>query len=179
MTSLPWLRRTWQRLVVDHLRAIDAAPPPPQGRISVEARVTVVYIVGALVLALMSYGVLNHRFQTEIAAAVIALVGQIDPEWGAALEPYQPLLRIIAWSLGAFTFYFALPALVVRRIFGQKLSDYGLSLRGIRGHLWVYFVLFIPVFLCVLVVADAPDFQSKYPFYRQPIAWTDLAVWEL
>ncbi|PIE65489.1 MAG: CPBP family intramembrane metalloprotease [Deltaproteobacteria bacterium] len=179
MAAVSWVTGAWRRFVVANLRAIDAAPAPPPGRVCREARVTIVYLVSALTLAMMSYAVLNHGVQTEVSHGIIALAGFIDPDLSAALAPYQPLLRIIAWSLGAFTFYFAIPALIVRRVFGHRLGDYGLSLRGVRGHLWVYFALFVPVAVAVLMVAAAPDFQAKYPFYRKPLGWEDLVVWEL
>lgn len=171
--------RAWARLVSEPLQWIDTHGRLPAGRVSVEARTTIVLITACLVLALMSYGVLSPRIQDAISGALLGLVRDVDPTIGAALEPFRPLLRIVIWSIGAFTTYFCLPALVVTRIFGHRLADYGLSLKGIRGHLWVYLVLFLPVFGLVLLVSSAPDFQAKYPFYRDPIGTADLVVWEM
>ena len=166
----------WSRLVKEPLAWIDAHATLPPGRVTPETRATLVLVLGAVILAFMSYGVLSPRSQEAIAGALIDLVALVDADAATALGPYRPLLRIVMWSLGAFTMYFALPALVIRRVFGHRLRDYGLSLRGIRGHLWVYFALFLPVFGLVLLVASTPDFQAKYPFYRTPIGWTDLLV---
>jgi len=171
-------QRAWRRFVQAPLVWIDTHGHQPEGRLSVETRTTVVLVSAALVLAFMAYGVLSPRAQDAIGGAIVDLVSAIDADLGAALSPYRPLLRIMMWSLGAFTVYFALPALVIRRVFGHRLSDYGLSLKGVRGHLWVYFVLFLPVFGLVLLVASTPQFQAKYPFYRDPIGWTDLLIWE-
>jgi len=170
--------RTWRRLVSEPLTWIDDHGRLPAGRLSVETQTTIVLVVACGVLAVMSYGVLSPKIQDAIAGSLVALVKDVDPEAGAALAPFRPLLRIIVWSIGAFTTYFCVPALIVTRLFGHRLSDYGLSFKGIRRHLWVYFVLFLPVFGMVLVVASAPDFQAKYPFYRDPLGIEDLIVWE-
>lgn len=171
-------KRTWRRLVAEPLAWIDEHGRLPGGRLSVESRTTIVLVVAAGVLAVMSYGVLSPKIQDAIGGGFIGLVSDVSPDAGAALQPFRPLLRIIIWSLGAFTAYFCVPALVVTRLFGHRLSDYGLSFKGIRGHLWVYFVLFLPVFGMVLMVSSAPDFQAKYPFYRDPVGITDLVIWE-
>lgn len=157
---------------------IDAHARLPPGRVDPQTRTTIVLLTSALVLALMSYGVLDTGHQLAIVSALAELARGIDPALAADVEAYRPLLRMIVWSLGAFTMYFALPALVIRVVFGLRLRDFGLSGRGFLRHLWIYGLLFIPVGALVLVVASAPDFQSKYPFYREPYGWGDLLVWE-
>jgi len=178
MNALSLVRRSWRQWVTDPLAWVDRHAALPPGRLSPTARATVVWITGALVLTFMSYGVLSAPTQHAIARGIIDLAGWIDADLGASLEPFHPLLRIIVWSLGAFTLYFALPALVIRTVLGHRLVDYGLRFRGVGRHLWVYLLLFVPVFLMVLAVASAPDFQAKYPFYREPRGWEDMLIWE-
>ncbi|TNF29512.1 MAG: CPBP family intramembrane metalloprotease [Deltaproteobacteria bacterium] len=176
MTGL--VTRTWRRLVTEPLAWVDAHGRLPAGRLGVEARTTIVLVAACAVLAIMSYGVLSPKIQDAISGGFLAMIRDISPETATDLQPFRPLLRIIVWSIGAFTAYFCVPALIVTRLFGHRLSDYGLSFKGIRNHLWVYFVLFLPVFGMVLMVASAPDFQAKYPFYRDPVGVADLVVWE-
>lgn len=168
----------FKALVVDTLDVADRQTLPP-GRLSPRARGLVVYAVGALVLIAMAYGVLSVEAQTGMARAIIDLVGAIDPIAGHDLERYHNLLRVSMWTLGALTFYVAVPALVVRLVFGHRLRDYGLNLDALRSHLPIYVALFVPVALLVFVVAGSPDFQAKYPLYKGHIGWPDLLVWEL
>lgn len=175
---IAFIRTAWRRYALEPLAWVDTEARLPPGRLSPDARATVVFVASTVILALMSYGVLNFQTQSAIADRLIALLGELDPELGEAARPYHPLFRICVWSVGAFTLYFCVPALIIRTVFGHRLADYGLTLRGVRGHLWVYLLLFLPVLAMVLLVADAPDFQAKYPFYREPRGLVDLLVWE-
>ncbi|MCC6620773.1 MAG: CPBP family intramembrane metalloprotease [Deltaproteobacteria bacterium] len=173
------LASLWKRYVTDQIAAADASPSLPPGRISERARVLVVYAVGALVLVAMNYGVLNGNNQQAMAGALIAGVSDLWPDLGETLARHRELVRMLMWIAGAFTMYFIVPALVVRVIFGHRLSDYGLAARGFVKHLSLYLLLFLPVFALVFVVAGSADFQRKYPLYHDPAGWADLLVWEL
>lgn len=139
----------------------------------------VVYLVGSLVLTAMAFGVLSGATQEGMADALIAAARSVDPALGSALEPYRGLLRVAMWTTGALAFYFVLPAIVVRRVFGHRLADYGLTTRGFAKHLPLYLALFVPVAGLVLLVAASPDFQSKYPLYRDFVGIGDLLAWEV
>ena len=168
----------WDRAVAQHLRWIDAHSEVPAGRISPAARCTIVYVVGAVSLALITYGVLSAAIQRGMASRLLGLLEAAWPEGREAADAYAPLAENLAWSLGCFTFYFVVPALVIRRIFGHRLRDYGLGTRGLVKHLWIYALLFLPVAALVFVVASSPDFQRQYPFYRHPVGLGDFALWE-
>ncbi len=178
MNLLRSIQRLWATHVVGSLNWIDANGQLPPGRVSAHTRCTVVFFVGSLVLIAMSYGVLSQKHQRGIADVLIGFISDLDGDWGAAVRPYRELIRMIAWSLGSFTMYFVLPALVIRTVFGHRLRDYGLTWRGVRGHLWVYGLLFLPVAALVFVVAGNPDFRAKYPFYKNPTGLWDIIVWE-
>ena len=150
----------------------------PPGRVSPRTRGIVVYAVGALVLIAMAYGVLSVDAQLGMAHALVALARELDPDLGALLDRHVPLLRVIFWSLGAFTFYVAIPGLVVRRVFGHRLRDYGLNARGFVRHLPLYLGLFLPVAALVFVVAGSADFQAKYPLFKEYGSTAELLVWE-
>ncbi len=166
-------------LVGRHWTWIDAHATLPPGRVSAAARVTIVYAVGALSLTLISYGVLRGDVQGAVGRAMLRLVGALAPGAERSIGPYRKLAEHLVWSLGCFTFYFLLPALVTRRVLGHRLRDYGLSGRGYWRHLPIYVGLFLPVGLLVLAVASSPDFQRQYPFYHHPVGVWDLALWEV
>jgi membrane protease YdiL (CAAX protease family) len=165
-------------LVTESLDAADASTLPP-GRLSPRARTLTVFTIGSLVLTAMSYGVLNADAQNAMATALIDLARTISPDLGDILARYRNLLRIAMWTTGALTFYFFIPALIIRHVFGHRLRDYGLNLDGFGRHLKLYLLFFLPVAALVFVVAKAPDFQAKYPLYKGHIGLADLLVWEL
>jgi len=176
MPSLPTL---WRRYVVDQVAAADHCPPLPPGRVSDNARVVIVYVVSAFVLVMMHYGALDNDNQQGMSATLIGLASKLSPELGATLAKYRELVRMLTWIGGAFIFYFAIPALVVRVVFGHRLADYGLRLKGFLGHLPIYLLLFLPVGALVLVVAGTPDFAKKYPLYHEPLGIVDMLTWSL
>jgi len=170
--------RRLHALFTDSLDAADAATLPP-GRISPRARSLTVFLIASLVLTAMSYAVLNYDAQLGMAKTVVDLATTLSRDAGTALEPYTPLLRVAMWTLGSLTFYFVIPAIIIRRVFGHRLRDYGLNLDGFRRHLPIYLLLFLPVFALVFAVAGAADFQAKYPLYKNHIGLADLLIWEV
>ncbi len=161
--------------------AIDEADRKtlPPGYLSPRARGFVVYAVASLALIAMAYGVLSVDAQLAIAKTIIDIGAAIDPELGALLQRYTGLLRVMAWTTGALVFYVFIPGLVIRLVFGHRMHDYGMNLDGFRKHLPIYVVLFVPVAVLVVLVASSPDFQSKYPLYKDRIGLADLLVWEV
>lgn len=127
----------------------------------------------------MAYGVLSIDHQLGMAQALIDLGAAIDPDLGAFLGRYKGLLRVAMWCLGALTFYVAIPALVIRVVFGHRLRDYGMNLNGFGRHLPLYLAMFLPVALLVVAVSTSPDFQAKYPLFKDHLGIEDLLVWEL
>jgi membrane protease YdiL (CAAX protease family) len=71
------------------------------------------------------------------------------------------------------------PALVVRLVFRQRLSDFGWTTRGIGRHLGLYALLFLPVALLVIAISFNDGFQETYPFYFEPESLGALLLWEL
>ena len=172
------LRDLYQRLVTDPLQWIDDNNELPPGRQSADARCTITFVVSALVLTMLSYAVLSRDVQLGVSQMMLDALGYVAPDLREAIRPYDRLGRNICWSLGCFAFYFVLPAIVVRRVFGHRLKDYGLNTDDFFKHLWIYVVMFIPVACLVLIVAKNPDFQRQYPFYKNPQGLLDFAIWE-
>ncbi|MFO0746143.1 MAG: CPBP family intramembrane glutamic endopeptidase [Myxococcota bacterium] len=177
--SVPSPSTLWRRYVLEPIARGDHSPPLPPGRVSADARVIIVYAVGALVLVAMYYGALNPVNQDAMGDAVIGLAKDLSPSLGKTLGEYRELVRVLTWIAGAFAFYFALPALVVKVVFGHRLADYGLRLEGFVRHLPTYIVLFLPVAGLVFLVSGSAEFQSKYPLYHQAKGLGDMLIWDL
>jgi hypothetical protein len=83
------------------------------------------------------------------------------------------------WSGFRVVGYVLFPWLVVLFMKGERLRDYGLSLKGFFKHLWIYGLLFLIVVFPVVMVSFTKSFQNTYPFYKLAArSWTDFLLWE-
>lgn len=141
-----------------------------------DGRAIAVILLATVCLLLLHFVVLSNHVQRELADALLALA----PGW-LGLDPQRdrPLLEGVVWSLGCGFFYVLVPATVLRALWGERLAEHGLTLRGYLAHVHWYALLFVPVGLLVVLVSLQPTFQDKYPFYREVRGWADLLVWEV
>jgi membrane protease YdiL (CAAX protease family) len=108
----------------------------------------------------------------------------------AGLPPFRPgapldlatwgeLLRHAWWGAARIGGYLA-PLAVWPLLFrGDRLLDFGLRLRGLAEHAWIYALCVAVVFPAALLASRQPDFGAYYPFYRQAgRSWLDFAAWE-
>ncbi len=90
------------------------------------------------------------------------------------------LFRLAYWSFCTFTAYFVIPALFIKTALKGKLTDYGLSMKGIMKHWWIYAGLYLIVLPAVVAVSFTESFQKAYPFYDNAYkSVMDLLMWEL
>jgi len=95
-------------------------------------------------------------------------------------SPEAQLWQLLYWAGVCVVSYFLIPALFVVVVLRERLSDYGLRLKGTLQHMWVYVLMFSVILPLVYLVSASPQFQQQYPFYgaaaRNPLGfWT----WEL
>ncbi len=92
------------------------------------------------------------------------------------------LYRLIYWVLVIITFYFVLPLLLIKFIFKEKLSDYGLRLKGSFKDYRLYLLMLCVMIPLVLFFSTTASFQARYPFYElsgnEPL-YPNLLIWEL
>ena len=94
--------------------------------------------------------------------------------------PRSELFRLMYWSGCTFMAYLVIPALFVVTVLKGRLQDYGLSFKGIWGHSWIYFGLYLVVLPFVVAVAFSDSFQRTYPFYDNAhLSVADLLMWEM
>lgn len=72
------------------------------------------------------------------------------------------------WCLWQVLIYLLLPIAIVKLLLRQKLSDYGLKLRGMFRDWWVYALMLAVILPLVLLMAQRDSFQETYPFFRPP-----------
>ena len=168
------------RLVfTDPWHRIDTTARAPRvGRLTARQATLFTGITAALMLTVLRFVVMDRDVQNGMAALAVESGHWLSPDLGLYLGRYQRLLVHLAWVVGCFACYFAVPALCVRFVFGLPLSEFYLSARGYMAQLPKYALLFLPVGVLVLVVAHSPEFLRQYPFYDPHIGWGDLLVWE-
>lgn len=89
------------------------------------------------------------------------------------------LFRLTYWSLSTFVFYFLIPAMFVKLVLREKLTDYGMRVKGTLRHAWAYVAMFVIVMPFVVAVAFTEPFQRTYPFYDNAHASLfDFFAWQ-
>ena len=93
---------------------------------------------------------------------------------------YYELSTFAYWTGFRLLGYVALPWLSVLFMPGERIRDYGLSIKGALKHTWIYVLLFLIVLPSVVMVSYTSTFQHTYPFYKLASrSWTDYLSWEV
>ena len=94
----------------------------------------------------------------------------------------EQLSSLADWVLILFIFYFVLPVAVIKILFRENLSDYGLKLQGAFKEYWIYLAMLAVMIPVIGFFSTTASFQAKYPFYdlkagekMYPYFW----IWEL
>lgn len=97
------------------------------------------------------------------------------------LGPYARLYSLLYWVFCTGLGYFVVPALVIKFVFKESLSEYGISFnKRILRHLPIYLALYGIVLPFVYLVSFSPSFLKTYPFYDHAgRSFFDFFVWEL
>jgi membrane protease YdiL (CAAX protease family) len=111
---------------------------------------------------------------------------------GSALEDLGTLitntssnnLPALGWWVVVVTiFYFVIPALAIKYLYRERLSDYGLNFRVEPGFLKLFATAIAIVLPLVYLMSLTDSFAAKYPFLKiyngEPYIGTTLLIWEL
>lgn len=151
----------------------------PLGPRSPNFKAVFTLVSSAVILTLLNFIVLSGRFQGAVAQMLREAFSTLpDGLMRAFLLELSPLYRHMGWSMGCFFFYFLAPAAIVRLVFREPLSAYGLMPKGFIRHAPLYLALYAPVALAVFAVSFTEAFQYTYPFYHDPFSYADLLIWE-
>ncbi len=161
---LRWYQRlfveTWERL--NHEAAEERRAHPGFDR-----RVMIVLILAAFILVFQEYYGDRPNFDEYLGARFEG------SRWYA--------LGSFGWWAGAKVLgYLIVPALAVWGLLRGRLRDYGLSMEGMRRHVWIYVALYLAILPIVAVASYTRPFLHTYPFYKMAArSWTDYVAWEL
>lgn len=76
---------------------------------------------------------------------------------------HQHLIEYLYWFIGDFFTLFIFSALIIKFVFKEKLSDYGLKFGDIKTGLWFSLIFLLVMILLIWFVSATPAFAEKYP----------------
>ena len=178
--------RFWWRYVTELQEAADrrsdayrAATPGAEAN----RKAVVVLITAALSLTILNFGA------TSEPGWLIAMLERLGldawAEWARAtftLSVHAQRNGLVFWGIGQLFAYTVPPLLAIRVVLGERVSDYGLRVRGIWRHAAVYAVLLAVSAPFVVAASFTVSFQAKYPFYDLAPGeglWPSMALWWL
>lgn len=106
---------------------------------------------------------------------------ETDAAWQAVMAAPDFYFDSKAWWAGwRMIGYVVVPGLFIKFVMKERISDYGLSLKGVKDHAWIYGLGFGIVVIAVFFVSFDTAFQNKYPMYENAgRSYSDLMKWEL
>jgi len=177
---MPDLPSRLNTVVVEPWGRIDSQQKSPRcGRVSARTATMVTAYTSALMLVYLNFVAMSRQVQHATVDAFVDLVARVDPAMASGLWPYEPLMLNLAWVAHCAVSNLLVPALVARFVLGLSLTDCGMRPVAYGKHFPVYALLFLPVGVSVWIISESPAFLASYPFYKHPIGWPDLLVWEL
>ena len=87
---------------------------------------------------------------------------------------------LVFWGMGNIFAYVVPPVLVIKFVLRERVSDYGVRIKGIWQHRSTYAVLLAVSIPFVILASFTSAFQAKYPFYDLAPGeglWPNMALW--
>lgn len=97
-------------------------------------------------------------------------------------NPNAGLYRLLYWALNVIFFYLIPPFILIKFVFKDKFSDYGLSFKGAFKDTKVYLLMLCVMIPLVLYFSGTESFQARYPFYdlrKGESVYPNLFIWEI
>ncbi|MFL5763856.1 MAG: type II CAAX prenyl endopeptidase Rce1 family protein [Bacteroidia bacterium] len=99
-----------------------------------------------------------------------------------SINPNAELYRLLYWVSIVIFFYLVPPLLLIKFVFREPLSAYGLSFSNAFRDYKVYLVMLCIMIPLVLFFSRTQSFQARYPFYDlgygEPF-YPNLLIWEV
>jgi len=92
------------------------------------------------------------------------------------------LYRLLYWVSIMIVFYFIFPLIIIKYIFRQKLSDYGLRIKGAFKDYKLYVLMLCFMIPLVVFFSRTESFQQRYPFYdiqKGESFYPNFIIWEV
>jgi membrane protease YdiL (CAAX protease family) len=138
-------------------------------------RPTLTVLTAAAVLLTVFYYYGRSRFYS-MSGLHDVVMGALPP----AFDRYADLMPFVWWAFHSVFLRVAIPVLLLRWLYKQPASEFGLRFRGLGPHMPVYFGLYLFMLPFLVVASTLPSFQQTYPFYdRLGEGWDHFILYEL
>jgi uncharacterized protein len=147
-------------------------------------QVAAILVTAALMLTIQRYVFRAGNVQSALDLFADVLEPSVHARLASlvAAPENEQLAGLLYWAFGQFTIYVAGPVLVVKLLFRQPLSEYGVKRRGMFSSAWAYLVMAAVMLPGVLFASTRESFLETYPFYRladgEPL-WPRFFLWQL
>jgi uncharacterized protein len=152
------LKTIWNTIFVDTFHQTELEKEPSN---QLNKKTVIIFISCALSLVFIQYlgdlsfiKSLNNNFITNLISDA------------SGIFPNRRLFELIYWVSIIITFYFFVPAIIIKTIFKERLSNYGLSVKRVFKSYKTYLLFFLFMFPLIILVSFSDSFQYKYPFYQ-------------
>lgn len=158
------LARVWERWFARPLRVVEAdSLAYRQTAPAFDGKTLTVVLVAAVSLVAQNY---YSNPGAVLPLVKWALGTDADAVVTLASWENSQSARLMWFALMAFTLYAVVPGFVVVVFFREKLTDYGVGVRGVVAD-WPVYLAFAAVMVPLVYLCSAlPRFQEVYPFYR-------------
>jgi len=177
----------WEGLVGRTLRDVDAecrAFQATDASRRFDYKTTIVLVTTAVILTIQAY--VSGADVVEWIARLFGYLGYqsiADALLDALDDPARAqLYRLLAWAGIRAVEWLLVPALIIRFVFRERVTDYGIKLQGLLRAWWVYLAMLAFMLPLLIYFSYKPSFLRTYPYYRleasEPL-WPNLWCWEL
>jgi membrane protease YdiL (CAAX protease family) len=167
------IKTIWNNIFVDTYNKIEAEKSTST---QLDKKAITIFIVVAFSLVFIQYfGDLNFIISNLKSLGFEASILSIQSKF-----PNVRLFQLIYWVLVLITFYLFIPLIIIKFIFKDKLSNYGLSPKGFLKNYKTYVVFFLFMVPLIIMVSTTESFQYKYPFYKpqEESLWPNFIIWQ-
>lgn len=174
----------WRRYVTEVQDEADRgsdAYRAATSRSEANRKAAVVLITAALSLTMLNYGAVSSPAWLITLLDGLGLGGLAERARAAFhLSIHAQRNGLVFWGISQIVAYTLPPLVAIRLVLGERVSGYGVRIRGIGRHFPVYAILLGISLPLVLAASSTAAFQAKYPFYDLAPGeglWPDMAFW--
>jgi membrane protease YdiL (CAAX protease family) len=145
-----------------------------------DRKVIIILVTAALGLTVQRFFAMEDGLPRVAGLLRQAGLPDVADDFNAAMA--AQLNRLTWWAVVSLVVYVAVPMLIVRLAFRERVRDYGVKLGGVFADFWVYALMMAVAWPAIFLASAGAHFQATYPFYRLAPGeglWPNLARWEL
>jgi membrane protease YdiL (CAAX protease family) len=140
------------------------------------------------ICVMVAFSLTLIKYLGDVKFMIGLLQGTSSVNFAAAFENLvtinrnAQLYRLLYWVSVMIVFYFIIPVIVIKFVFKQKLSDYGLRINGAFKDYKVYVLMLCFMIPLVLFFSRTESFQQRYPFYdvqKGESLYPNFIIWEI